>query len=509
MPDSSLYEVSYHSRYSPLKEAQRHVDALLSGKRPAIVFIIGGGINYISAVIAERFPNAVRVSLQPCDDFLGHEVDTPTRNWHPSSILSLRETIRQALASNRIAGGVMIVEWPPVVNRFQELTEKIRIVLRDILEEASSNAATTGYWAARWLHNSMRFVTSASSTAGLTPGASLVVIACAGPSLASVIPEILDRRSSMALWALASAIPALQRFGLIPDLAIATDPGFWNGAHLRAAFFSKIPIAMPPSSYAPCDIMRHSRIVTLDTGLSFEKAAIQAAGISSEGAIASGSVAGTALSLALRLTNGPIALAGYDLAAQGLMDHIQPYAFDILDEKAENRLQSTYSTRASRVFEGYPSKEGEWRRSRAFTAYAGTIQVHENDSPRVFRLGESSVETCIRRAQFVDIPSGSNIAPRCIPDSLQKCITRAERDEAVRTMLKNLAEAASEQALDAIKNLEPLPYDAALYYKALAPRESAALIAEAARGEAKVDDIAMARIAARKAAASWLGARSC
>lgn len=473
---------------------------MLSGKKPAILFIIGGGLNYISAVLAEHYPKITCVSLQPSDDFFGNEINTPLLNWYPSSTHSLHEIIEKAIAANRLAGGVMVLEWPPVVNQFKEVTGWIRTTLRDMLEKASSNAATLGYWATRWLGNCLRFVTSVTNTAKLIPGTSLVVVACAGPSLADQMPEIQARRSELALWSLASAVPALLRHGLIPDLVIATDPGYWNGAHLREAFLQKLPIAMPPSSYASCGILQKSTIIPIDTGLSFERVAIQASNFESEVASASGSAAGTALSLALRLTTGPIALAGYDLASSGLLDHVQPYAFDILDHMNEGRLAPAYSARVSRVFEHYPIRSGAWRCSRAFSTYADTIQVSAQNSARVFRLGTSSVETPLHRSDFSAIPHSTGDPPTCIASTTHEGAATLARDNATKAMLESLSTAAQEQAITAVENSEPLPYDAALYYKALAPRESAGLIADAARGEAKLEDVIRATSAARESA---------
>jgi len=494
----------FHSRYNPQKEAKRHVEKILSGKKPSIVFIIGGGLNYISAVFAENYPKIKCISLQPCDDFLGREVVCPKINWHPSSNKSLQEIIQSGLAGNQLAGGILVLEWPPVVNQFQEISTWIRVSLRDLLEKASSNAATTGYWAARWLRNSIKFVRSVTWTSSLAPGSSMIVLACAGPSLADSMPEISARRSHLALWALASAVPALLQYGLVPDLVISTDPGFWNGAHLREACLQHIPIAMPPSSYAYSEIFNQSTVIPLNTGLIFERAAFETMRINFEVAQASGSATGTALSLASRCTNGPIAIAGFDLAARGLIDHVQPYAFDVLDKKVEQRLDPVYSARALRVFENYPVRSGDWRRSRAFSTYAETIRVSSNDSARFFRLGTSSIETNICRADFRGIPAGSGTKPECISPNSCEGATTKDRDELIEKMLDFLAETAIKQATKALEKTEPLPNDAALYYKALAPRESARLLADAARGEASLDDMRLVASTARANAASWI-----
>ncbi|MBU1079303.1 MAG: DUF115 domain-containing protein, partial [Spirochaetes bacterium] len=325
-PPSSL--ASFHSRYAPRREAERYVDAALSGRRPSVIFIVGGGLNYIGAALAERFPKALRVSLQPCSDFLGYEEDTPGISWHPSSASGLAAAIGAALSGDRIGGGVAVIEWPPVASRFPAETERIKAELKRALEAASSDSATSSYWAYRWLRNSLRFASSVSRVGSLVPGAAPIVIACAGPSLDDEISGLRRIRAGISLWALASAVPALLSRGLEPDIAVSTDPGFWNGYHVTAAVARAIPIAMPPSSFVPAEAYSGTSIIALNTGMSFERAAIEAAGVSARLADAGGSAAGTALSLALGLTTGPVALAGYDLAARGFDDHVAPYAFD-------------------------------------------------------------------------------------------------------------------------------------------------------------------------------------
>jgi len=480
---------AFHSRYDPRKEAERHIDAVLAGKRPSIVFIIGGGLNYIGAVIADRFPKALRVSLQPCDDFEGSEVDDPPIRWQPSSQASLGEILWKAVSGNRLGGGVAILEWPPVVSRFPSEVENIRTTLRNVLDAASSDSATSGYWASRWLRNCIHFAMTATRSVTLVPGTGTVVIACAGPSLDDALPDLLRIRPDIALWSLASAIPALLHHGIVPDLALSTDPGYWNGAHLRSPFMHDIPLAIPPSSFVPRSIIEGSAILAIDTGLSFERLAISTAGLAAERASSSGSAAGTALSLALRLTSGQVVLAGYDLAARGIKDHATPYAFDVLDELSASRLRPAFAARSERIYNHYPAEELGWRRSRPFSTYAATIRPPETDSGRVSRLGSSPVETPLPRGRLGDLDHRKGTPPACIRETSVRVANTAERAETIPAMLASLADSALDEALAALSSGEPLPYDATVFYKAVAPRESAALLAGAARGEATESDV--------------------
>lgn len=490
----------FHSRYSPLREAERHLDAVLAGKKPAIVFILGGGLNYLAAAAARRYPHAVRVSLQPCDDFCGKEVCSAEYSWNPASGAPLRTVIRSALASGRMAGGVSVVEWPPVVARFQHESDSMRSILLRCLNEESANSATTGFWASRWLRNSVRFAGAVAEGASLTTGTGPLILACAGPSLTETLQGIRAVRDTVCLWALASAVPALLRAGIRPDLAISTDPGYWNGYHARAAFDAGIPLAMTPSSFSPSVILEKALVLALDTGMSFERGAVEAAGVPSMSAEPSGSAAGTALSLALRSTTGLVALAGYDLAARDMEDHARPYPFDILDTLRESRLRPGHSARTERVLEGFTLASGNWRCSRPFSTYASTIATPEADIGRVLRLGDSPVETRIPRGRLDALAGASGSLPAVGGCGQPAAAASGMRRASLVAMLDRLTEEAIASARKAIQAGGPVPYDAALLFKALAPRSSAAFIADAARGEARARDLETAAADARLSA---------
>ena len=498
----------YHSRYYPYKEARRHLDAVLDGKTPAIVFILGGGLNYLGADISRRFPHAITVSVQPCDDFTGQEVCTADYYWAPSSAVPLRSILRSALSSGKLAGGIALVEWPPVVSRFQKEADLIRGELLRYLNEESADAATIGFWAGRWIRNCVRFAGNASGASIIRKGTGPLILACAGPSLTEALPAIKAARDDIALWALASAVPALLGAGIQPDLAISTDPGFWNGYHVRAACVGGIPIAMAPSSFCPGMILERSMPVALDTGMLFEKAAIDAARVPSEKADPSGSAAGTALSLALAATSGAVALAGYDLAAKDLEDHARPYPFDILDTIGESRLKPVQSARATRVLDGFPLRFGTWRGSKSFSTYASKIAVRSSDANRVYRIGDSPVETRIPRGDLEELLDGRGEPPQVSRISESVDAKASERREAVAVMLDNLIEGAAASARAAIESGVPLPFNASLLFKALAPRSSAAFIADAARCAARTVDLDYAVEDARASAARLAGSAS-
>ncbi|MBN2875873.1 MAG: hypothetical protein JXM71_12320, partial [Spirochaetales bacterium] len=314
-----------------------------------------------------------------------------------------------------------------------------------------------------------------------------------------------DERRRYSLWSLASALPALLSRGLTPELVITTDPGFWNGEHARWAIQGGLPVAMPPSAYIPASVYTHCPVIPLDSGLPFEKAALSTYGSHGIPASASGSAAGTALSLALRATSGPVFLAGYDLAAHGLIDHAFPYALNVVDEMLAARRRPVLTSRAHRVFDAYPGIIGHWRLSRAFSSYASSTKVTQSDAERVYRLGDSPVSTGVKHADtqyaLVILRNSENRQSVAVRATTQTSVSHLSQD-GLNAMLSSMVEQAVRDAHISLASKAPVPYDAALLFKALAPCESAPFLARAARKIADEDELAnLTRILEQAAAA--------
>jgi hypothetical protein len=488
---------SFHSRYDPLKEAARHVESCLGGKKPSLVFILGGGVNYIGKVLLGNHPYARLVLLQPSDIFDAFEICQPAFRWSPSSHASLDDIVRASLQDEYHSGGISIIEWNPVMKAYPGQGEHIRQSLRLALEMASTESATSSFWSYRWLRNSMRYAMNASRLAHLTPGTSPIVIACAGPGLSAFYSRLHEIRGRISLWSLASASLALRAHGLEPDLVIATDPGFWNGYHLHSSVGTTTPIAFPPSAYVPPAILEDSILMPLDTGLSFERIAMQSIGSEALPADASGSSAGTALSLAITATSGPIFIIGLDLAALGSDDHARPYAFDVFDRAASHRTAPEYSLRILRIVEAYTILLPPWRTSRPFSAYAQTIKVPKQHAGRVFRCGDSPVMLDIQKSGLSD---GAFDARHGCAIGFSFSGQSMDTDTRTRRLIEGFSAAigsASSEARQAIKDHRPMHHSTALLYRALAGKHAAETIANTARACANDHNVDMLDCIAR------------
>ena len=102
MPLSKINEnpdkqpASCHSRYAPEVEAHRHLDSSLSGRQPALLFILGAGRNYLGKAVRQILPGTLTVVLQACTDFDASLVDPGDLYWSPGSTYSLESILTTA-----------------------------------------------------------------------------------------------------------------------------------------------------------------------------------------------------------------------------------------------------------------------------------------------------------------------------------------------------------------------------------------------------------------------------
>lgn len=388
---------AFYSRYAPDSEAERYAQAMLADKKPSLIFILGAGRNYLGKACRRLSAGARIVLIQPDASFELELVDLPDRSWHPGLAIGLGEVLAESLDDGKAAGGIAVLEWRPILNAFPEEAAAMQSALAAALERYSSAAATRSYWARRWLRNSVRFALKARRFARIRRGSGPLLLACAGPSLERSLEGI--KQSDMALWALSSAQEALEWRGIKPSLVLSSDPGHWASLHLRSALNGACPLALPPSAALPAALLDGgAAIVGLDTGLSFEAMALSAAGAEAQCARSSGTAAGTALSLALSACDGTVYILGQDLAARRLAAHARPYALDRIDFSWPTRLAPELHQRSSSIYERYSLRRGEWRVSRAFSAYANDGFLADADRARCLRISDSPVYNELAKA---------------------------------------------------------------------------------------------------------------
>ncbi|HAE22013.1 MAG TPA: hypothetical protein DCG47_06795 [Spirochaetaceae bacterium] len=505
---------AFYSRYAPDKEAERFARAMLADKKPSLIFILGSGRNYLGKACRQLSPGARIVVVQPDGSFEAELIDMPDASWCPGGDESLADFLTSCLDDGKAAGGIALLEWQPLLSAYPREAEYMRSALSMALEHYSSAAATRSYWARRWLRNSVRFALKARRFARIRQGAGSLALACAGPSLEYALDTC--QKAGLPIWALASAQEALEWRGFKPSLVLSSDPGHWAAFHLRAALAGACPLALPPSAALPAALLEGgASIVALDTGMAFEAMALNAAGAEPLSARSSGTAAGTALSLALAACDGTVYMLGQDLAARSLSAHARPYALDRIDFSTPARLAPESQQRSALIFERYGSRQGAWRLSRAFNAYAKDAFLSQADRKRCLRLSDSPVDNELTKVAPGGALPGISLPNAQAPQAATQSGPRFEEyappfglreraDRMAASLEREGARLASLVQLSSLSGAGPLSTADASSLLAFAGKAAAPFIAEAARGRVESGSVHSASLGLKQGLAALL-----
>jgi hypothetical protein len=401
-PSLRIDGIALHSPYDPAREAERFVAESIGGESPSTIVVLGEGLGYAAASAETRHPHArvIRV-IYSREVFRAGHGDSGIA-WSPGGELGLAEFLRRQIGELDLEG-LRIIEWPPSVRLFPSQSRSANEAVRQVVQELNGSFVTTLSAGRLWIRNGIaNFLALESTLVGeLCAPERPVILAASGPTLENALPLIARVRPLVDLWALPSSCPALQCAGLSPDLIVLTDPGFYAMHHLRFAA-AGCPLAMPLSAARGSWCL--PRGARTESGASsfllgqpgfFEHALLQSLGVSAPLIAPHGTVAATALDLALVCTRAPVILAGLDMCSRDLALHARPGAFDLLLHLASGRLTPHHSLAFQRseslLMQKVPGTDGA-RASLSLRTYAGWLaeSIHAT-SGRIFRLLPSPI----------------------------------------------------------------------------------------------------------------------
>jgi hypothetical protein len=365
---ASLSGRALHSTRDPLREARRFLDERLKAD-PSGFIVLGSCLGYIESAIEERFPALPRYSIQYDDAFRGREVDSVNEAWYPGSSEGLESFLLKRLDPADL-DGLDILDWPPAAQAYPEQAARCLASVKKAVLIMNGSANALQAFGPVCILNAARSAAFGRNYMKLKPASlsNAIVIAASGPSLEDSLPELHENRSSYFLVALSSAARALAHSGIRPDLIVSSDPGYWAGLHLSGLPWSDVPLAFPLSARVPLDILESWPLVAIQGGNGFEASLAASLSLPAMALPESGTVAATALDLALRISCGPVAFCGLDLSSLDIRSHCRPHAFDHFIQGAAFRLSPAYSTAFAR--EAGSEKKGRYRISPQLSTYA-------------------------------------------------------------------------------------------------------------------------------------------
>jgi hypothetical protein len=396
-PSLRVNGVALHSPYDPRREASRFVQETIGSERPSAVIVLGESIGHVVEAVARLRPGALLLAAVYSAEIAAASTLRGLPSWHPGCPVAFDEFLRDHLAELQIEG-LRVIEWPPSARAFPAVSRLANDAVRQVIQEMNGSFVTTVAAGRLWLRNCLaNFIHVSGVVSGpLCPPGSAVLVAAPGPSLERAMPVLEELRRGLKIWALPSSCPALLDSGIEPDLVVLTDPGFYAMHHLQFAA-PRCPLAMPLSAArGSWELPSRPPVVLLEQPFLAEKALLEAAGITAPVVPPHGTVAATAIELALASTRGPVIVAGLDLASVDLRSHARPNAFDRLLRLQASRLEPHESLSFHRAAAQGSVADGKsvgLRTTPALRTYAGWMGAGFNrETGRLHRFLPSAID---------------------------------------------------------------------------------------------------------------------
>ena len=342
-----------HSSYDPEHEASLFVSSLQCSFHPSWVIITEPGLSYVAPFLRKRFP-----SSQLCAVRYDKSFSSSSNLWDKTLFIASSQSAENiadlfyAEFGEEILCSSFFASWKPSSKIWQDTDKAVWAGIESSLKKSRDVLFSRSFFSRRWVINSFRFCRYVSHTAYVSSGSSPVVICASGPSLESALPLLSNLRSSYFLIAVSSAVSVLLNYGIIPDMCISTDGGYWARFHLRAlsSCCSEIPVALTPESACDIPLLLSHTVIPLSYNDGALSSPALSCGFKMMHAERNGTVSGTAAEFALSITSGPVFFCGLDLSQCSAFQHARPNMLDTVSSSADNRLHTCESRITSSRF---------------------------------------------------------------------------------------------------------------------------------------------------------------
>jgi len=454
--------VHLHSAYDPEREARKFVLSQLGERNPTTAIVVGPGLGYIGAELRRRGVFTIQVFLSPFT--YSAAVERGDAAWHPDSasaatgdsdteaqgIEKLRAFLR-SLLSDTDTVGLEVLTWSPCLEAFPAQAERAMAAVADVVRESNANLTTIAAFGSRWFRNLCANFRHTKSWRTTPRDCKQVVLVAAGPSLESAIPTLQElyhaNGAGFEIWAVGTALRPLLSAGIEPNMVITSDAGYFALEHLNAERGSPYHCIAAPLTAARGLPRRAAMQLVVNHGSILEQDLYSHCRLPTIYLPANGTVAGTALELALRVCSGRVVLVGLDLGYRDIQPHARPHSFEHYLWRTESRLRPLYGMFAAQAFEHSTRISKRRRSTRQLQTYASWFRRRLSQLPeRVATLGPSAIELKVPQLSHDELMASVRTAsaggqPEAEASSLR---------EASHTLLVNLPDSERSQALAAL-----------------------------------------------------------
>lgn len=366
---------SLHSRFDPIREAERFAaEQISSAAPPSTVVLIGAALGYAIDALRRRAPEAKIVSFTLDDELARRARFRADLAWAPGAPETVAGFLDRAV-SDLDAASIVLLEWPPARACFPDVAGAVTEAVATRVRRAAASLATQGGFGRRWLRNRVRNYVRADPVRSVMGSRRIgfVAVVAAGPTLERSLPRIAPHRDRLALWVTGSALEAVVRHGLRPDLVLVTDAGFHAAEHLRpmsrleAGARDAAPVVAAPLTASPGAFAGQAQLVLCEGELLDDRVP----GLRASMRVSPhGTVTASAVLLARSLTAAPIVLLGADFAWLESRSHVRPHLSHDYRACSSRRLEPL-ATLVYGAERASTSVGDGWRTDAALQAYAG------------------------------------------------------------------------------------------------------------------------------------------
>lgn len=311
-----------HSRYDPLREAQQIADHQY--KRNYLHILFGLGSGYVAKAISQKLSEEeFLIIIEPFEQVFEeskHVVE------HLERTILIREQDGQGLKEflepfmKRFGKKVRFICSPNYDKVSSESYQRTLKSVKDRLYMEQVNINTIKYFSKEWQKNftlNLFYAFDDIPFKKLTNYYTVpVVVASGGPSLTKQIPLLKKIREHIILVSSGSTINTLLKHGIEPDYVVTIDGGIKNYEHFESLTLDHCNIIYSLSNHEGILDHLNKRGILFISKISDEIEKYTEKLLNKDVDVLTGgaSVANFALNIGYRITSGPIALIGQDLA---------------------------------------------------------------------------------------------------------------------------------------------------------------------------------------------------
>lgn len=340
----------YHSRYDPVKEAQKQVDASYEGQTH--VLLLGFGLGYIAEELLKRMPAGIAgpqifvveqdpgvfySALQSRD--LRELLTSPRLAWcvgmTPDQIGDFWNSALDWTVLDKLA----IIDHPPSMARFKKVFDRVVEKVRYLCNRSKGNLVTLMHAGFEFHSNNFANLAESFSLPGIGRlfdkfcGVPAIIVA-AGPSLDRNMHLLRQVKGKFPIIAVDTAFRQLIANQIKPDIVCAADPSYENSLDFVGVEDVKdVILALEPMTHPDifASFMGPRMLMTFGGGLfPIVKDYRESVGK----LICWGSIATTVFDLAKSIGADPLVFVGLDLSfADGRLHARGSYSDDLLFEK--------------------------------------------------------------------------------------------------------------------------------------------------------------------------------